>query len=117
MPKTKQYNPYSQITEKKFGLQVESAARLRGFEYYHTWNSRNSSPGFPDYFMIHRETYRIIVAELKTEKGKLTEKQKYWLDLFVKAGFEVYLWRPSDIDEVLAVLDGKTDGVNTYTLK
>jgi hypothetical protein len=112
----KQYNPYADITEKQFGLQVESAAKLRGFEYYHTFHSEHSSPGFPDYFMINRETYRVIVAELKTEKGKLTERQKHWLDLFVRAGFEVYLWRPSDIDEVLTVLDGKTDGVKTYEI-
>lgn len=107
MSKTRQYNPYAEVTEKQFEAQVKSAAQLRGFEYYHTWRSDHSPSGFPDCFMIHRETYRVIAAELKSEKGKLTELQKYWLDLFEKAGIETYVWFPSDIDEVLAVLEGK----------
>ena len=116
MPKARQYNPYAHITEKQFGLQVESAAKLRGFQYYHTWRSDHSPSGFPDYFMIHRESYRVIIAELKSEKGKLTDLQKRWLNLFVRAGFEVYVWKPSDIDEVLEVLDGNTEGVKTYEI-
>ncbi|OGN89792.1 MAG: hypothetical protein A2158_01615 [Chloroflexi bacterium RBG_13_46_14] len=113
---SKPFNPYARITEKQFGLQVESAAKLRGFEYFHAWNSKHSSPGFPDYFMIHRETYRVIVCELKSEKGKLTELQKNWLNLFAAAGFDVYLWRPSDLMEILTVLDGKTEGIKVHEI-
>ena len=53
---------------------------------------------------------RLIFAELKTEKGRLTPAQEAWLEAFKAlrstAPIEVYVWRPADwfggtIDRIL----------------
>jgi hypothetical protein len=64
-----------------------------------------SSAGFPDLVMLRGS--RMVVVELKAEKGRLRPDQPKWLNGFVAAGAEVFLWRPSHwqsgaIDEVLA---------------
>jgi hypothetical protein len=49
---------------------------------------------------------RIIFAELKMKKGKVSEHQKRWLDGLAEIqGIEVYTWRyPDDIDTILETL-------------
>ena len=92
------------ITEKAFESQVKDLARLFGWKYYHTWRSFHSPVGFPDCVMIRLS--RIIFAELKSEKGKVMPKQQEWLDALEATGkVEVYLWRPSDFDEIVKVLE------------
>jgi hypothetical protein len=49
---------------------------------------------------------RVIYVELKREGGKPTETQRRWLTALAQAGAEVYLWQPSDLDEVGLVLSG-----------
>lgn len=69
---------------------------------------RRLSKGFPDLVLL-RGT-RLIFAELKSEKGKLTPEQTEWMDalkLFSEGpsgGCGVYLWRPSDIESVVKIL-------------
>jgi len=46
---------------------------------------------------------KVIIAELKSEKGRLTEDQKLWL---IASGAVV--WRPSDWDKITLTLDGYT---------
>ena len=50
---------------------------------------------------------RIVYAELKDEKGKPTDAQCAWLDALDKAGAETYLWRPSMMDEIVAILTAR----------
>lgn len=57
--------------------------------------------GFPDLCLVRD---RVIFAELKNERGQITEEQKAWLAALERAGAEAYVWRPADLDEVLAVL-------------
>ena len=68
---------------------------------YHTLHSKGSQSGFPDRVLIRD---RLIFAELKRDKGKPTEAQKEWLNGLASAGAEVYLWRPSDLDEIATIL-------------
>lgn len=68
---------------------------------YHTLRSKGSQSGFPDRVLVRD---RIIFAELKREQGKPTETQREWLDGLAGAGAEVYLWRPSDLDEIATIL-------------
>lgn len=49
--------------------------------------------GFPDNIMV-RGT-RTVVAELKSERGRLEPAQAAWLQALAQAGIEVYVWRPS----------------------
>lgn len=102
-----------EISEKNFESLVKQAAKLNGWLYYHTYRSKHSEPGFPDCVMVRPP--RLIFAELKSEKGRLTPDQVDWLETIRQltgleslAGdrpfVEVYLWRPSDWEEIEEVL-------------
>ena len=70
--------------------------------FYHTHNSKRSDPGFPDCVIgvtwwAKAPEPRMIAAELKTEKGKLTAAQIEWLTFFYHADVETYVWRPSHL--------------------
>jgi hypothetical protein len=44
---------------------------------------------------------RLVLAELKSEAGKVTEHQARWLALLHACpGVEVFLWRPSDLERI-----------------
>lgn len=82
------------------GLQerVRLLCKRLGVLHYHTFDSRKSTPGFPDSIILPGLRGPVIVAELKTEKGKVTEDQERWLEAFRQVpGVEVYVWRPSDL--------------------
>jgi|GEM_PF-3479022 len=87
-----------------FGANKGVATTL-GWQSYHTLRSKGSAPGFPDRTMWRDRT---IFAELKTEKNKPSERQIVFMSGLAKAGSEVYLWRPSDYDEVAKVLGSRS---------
>jgi len=84
------------IPEKQFQASVAQLARMRRWETYHTYDSRRSNPGFPDLVLVRAP--RIIFAELKTLKGKLTASQERWIAALSACpeAVEVYVWRPND---------------------
>jgi hypothetical protein len=83
---------------------VLEAARRYGFLAYHTFNSTRSAPGFPDLILVHPRTGRMVVAELKSARGKPTAEQERWLAAFA-ARHDAHLWRPVDWpDRILTVL-------------
>lgn len=91
------------ITEKELESQVRDLAELFGWKYYHTWRSIHSPAGFPDCVMVREN--RIIFAELKSEKGKTSEQQFKWLEALGRTKTEVYLWKPSDFDKIVEILN------------
>ena len=91
-----------EIPEKDLQQQVEQLLQLFGWRYYHTWDSRRSVEGFLD--LIALRPGRRLVAELKKEGEGPTPEQQNWLDAFEEAGFEVYVWRPADIERAAKVL-------------
>jgi hypothetical protein len=91
------------ISEKAFQAQVVRLAQLYRWAYYHTYNSQRSVPGYPDLTLVRPP--RLIFAELKTESGKVTPAQQTWFDLISQCeGVEVYIWRPSQFDEIVDCL-------------
>lgn len=93
------------ITEKQFQEQVRKAAIMNGWRYYHTFNSMRSTEGFPDCVMVHAAKKRLLIAELKSEDGKMTKPQAEWIaDLAQVAGAEVFVWRPADMDQIWEIL-------------
>ncbi len=90
-------------TERQFAAMVEKYLNLRGWAYYHTWNSRHSAPGFPDYVCV-RGRWAPVYVELKTNRGKLSVAQSEWIERLKQAGQEVYVWRPRDWDQLCEVL-------------
>lgn len=89
------------MTEREWQSQVVQAARLMGWTAYHTHDSRRSEPGWPDLALVRD---RLVMAELKTDTGRLSAAQERWLSLLTAAGVEAHVWRPRDIDQVLDVL-------------
>lgn len=75
----------------------DSLAKSTGWLTYHTLRSKGSRSGYPDRTLVRE---RVVFAELKAEKGKLSDDQRDWMTALAKAGAEVYLWRPSDLDEI-----------------
>lgn len=91
-----------QISEKEWQGWVALTARTFGWRAYHTLRSDGSEAGFPDLVLV--KPPRLIVAELKRERGKTTAAQDAWLADFIACDVETYLWRPSQQDEVIEIL-------------
>lgn len=107
------------LTEAKFQEYVMELAALGGWKCMHIANSRRIvrragradavigdklTRGWPDLLLAHPRS-GIVIAELKTEKGKPTPSQHEWLDALVAAGgVHVALWRPADCPTIERVL-------------
>ena len=90
------------MPEKDWQKVVIDTAHAFGWMVHHDRDARRSTgAGFPD-LVIVRE--RILFVELKSEKGKLKEGQESWRDALCLAGAEWHLWRPSDWEQVQAIL-------------
>ena len=93
--------------EKDFQERVCHLARLYHWRIYSIPDSRRvSMAGYPDLTMWNVQQKRLIFAELKREKGKVSESQKIVLSELSTLGVEVYLWRPSDWDSILEIFKG-----------
>jgi len=93
------------VREKELQQAIYDCARYLGWLAYHVYDARRSTPGFPDLVLIRPP--RLIVAELKTEKGKLSDAQVLWMAKFrALPDVETYVWRPSSwlSGEVLEIL-------------
>jgi len=89
------------VTEKQLTSDLLELVKVFGWHRYHTYRSERSPAGFPDE-VLARE--RVIYVELKTMLGKLAPLQEEWLQWLRAAGQEVYVWRPSDRQEMAEVL-------------
>jgi hypothetical protein len=112
-------NSHALITERDFQATVIDLARTYGWIVGFTYDARKSEPGEPDLRMVRPP--RVIFAELKTVKGRLTRGrwnksgnrwlpgQDEWQDaLTLCPGIEYYLWRPDGLDgEIERILRGE----------
>jgi hypothetical protein len=105
--------------ESEFQAKVIETARLLGYRVAHFrpaltkhgWRTAVSADGagFFDLVMVNPVRFRVIYAELKSETGKLSPEQKEWADAMLKAGQEVYCWKPNQFDEVAKILQKKPE--------
>ena len=58
--------------------------------------------GYPDLTLVKGE--RLIFAELKSDKGRLSPEQVKWQTALSWTPAEVYVWRPSDLEHIAKVL-------------
>ncbi len=101
--------------EESFQTAVIDFAKLHGWRVAHFRPARTASgwrtpvaadgKGFPDLVLLHSQSSRIVVAELKSEKGKLSNEQSDWLDDFEACNVPAYVWKPTDWVEIEQVLD------------
>mgnify|MGYP001585300537 FL=1 len=94
------------VSHKAWQRTVLATARQFGWKPYWTWYSVHSPAGFPDLVLVRLD--RLVFAELKTETGKITPAQQEWLDILEplaqEGRIEVYVWRPSQFEEVATIL-------------
>lgn len=97
------------ISEREWQSHVCKIADLKGWRYYHPPDNRPVNgriqkvvSGFPDLCLIKNN--RMIFAELKRERGIVSEQQEDWIQAIKNCGIEVYVWRPSDLHDLVAIL-------------
>ena len=106
------------LTEADFQRSVIELAQRLGWLVAHfrpaqvggRWQTavQGDGAGFPDLCMVRGE--RLILAELKAEKGRIRPEQRKWLDALQVVHdapvscVESYVWRPSDWDRIVEVL-------------
>jgi Holliday junction resolvase len=66
-----------QMSEKRFQSQVVELLKAAGWRCYHPFDSRRSTPGFPDITAVRGD--RLLFLELKSLDGKVTNEQVEWL--------------------------------------
>ena len=103
-----------EITEAEFTAQIIDLAHLLGWLVAHFrqgmtkhgWRTPVSGDGmgFPDLVLVSVGQRRVIYAELKRESGRLSAKQEDWLEHLQRCGCEVYVWRPSQFEEITEIL-------------
>jgi hypothetical protein len=90
------------ITEKQWQAMVIDLATLYGWVHFHVFDSRRTDPGWPD--LVLARVPQLLVAELKTDRGRLARAQEDWLELLRACGVETHVWRPRDLQAVVARL-------------
>lgn len=98
--------------ESDFETQIIELARLQGWLVHAErpalvkdgrWRTPiRGDDGWPDLVMVRDG--RMVIAELKSAKGKVSAMQQTWLTALGQTGAEVYLWKPSDWDTIEEVL-------------
>lgn len=82
-------------SEASFREAVQGLARWSGWMVYYVPDSRwTDVRGWPD--LVLARDGRVLFRELKTDVGKVTEEQRWWLDQLTKAGCDAGVWRPAD---------------------
>lgn len=104
-------SPYA-LSEAAFQKQVIGLAHLHHWRVAHfcaaptrkgTWSTpyQADAKGWPDLVLVKD---RVIYAELKTDKGRLSDHQGEWLDRLSNAGQTVFVWRPTDLPTIAQIL-------------
>jgi hypothetical protein len=103
------------VTEDEWQQQLIELAHILGWKHMHVrrsigkgrkWVTATNVIGWPDLVMWSERQKRLIFAELKSESGKTSPEQDDVIASLRAAGQEVYVWRPSDLDEALRILKG-----------
>ena len=103
------------VNEKDFQAQLIELVGILGGMVYHAHDSRREvsrngermlvgdkdARGFPDLTIVTRDR-RLIFAELKSAKGRLTDDQRAWLRAL--PGHQAFHWRPDDWDDAVRII-------------
>lgn len=104
----------SGMTETAFLAQVLDLAAILGYEGAHFrpaltgrgWRTAvqgSLGKGWPDLVLIRPRDLRLVVAELKSDTGRLTPDQERVLEVMGNVA-ETYVWRPADFDRIAEIL-------------
>lgn len=98
------------ISEASFQRTVEAVLTRFGWLYFHAPDNKpnrhgfiqNIKAGFPDLVAVRGN--RVVYMELKREQGVVSDAQAEWHEALQQAGQEIYVFRPSDLEHVTAIL-------------
>ena len=94
---------YATISEADLAREVRTLAHLLGWRYFHSFFSVRSEPGFPDVILC--KAPRLVVAELKAGRGRVTPPQRVWLRTLAGCPrVDVFVWYPPDLPEIAEIL-------------
>ncbi|PZR64179.1 MAG: VRR-NUC domain-containing protein [Chloroflexi bacterium] len=90
------------MTERELQAAVLQLAAHHGWRTIHHFDSRRTSPGWPDLIFVRGD--RMIAWELKSEKGRLTKAQRDWLNALSQVRYvDVAVVRPAPTLDALEV--------------
>ena len=103
------------LSEDEFRSQVNDLAEMLGWSWMtvgplrtaHGWRTATRGPlgkGWIDTFYVRPRDQRSLLIEFKKELGKVEPDQAHVHAVLLAAGFDVRVWRPSDIDEITHAL-------------
>lgn len=106
------------VPERDLMTNFMDAAGLLGWKVMHISDSRRmvnrggrveivgdaDCKGWPDVFLCHPATGRVMAVEVKKETGKLTDDQVDWLEALDDCSVETFVLRPSGWDAAIARL-------------
>jgi len=105
-------------SEREFQREVIKIAESLGWYVNHALPGKGRNKhltlfigkrGFPDLVLCRPP--RLLFVELKSQTGKVSNDQREWLDALHACGVEVYVWRPSDLEQITAIL---SDGIDNH---
>lgn len=85
------------LQERVRRIVLEHGRLIEPVFFYHTWSSVKSEPGYPDCTIVLPRQGRLIYAELKRQRAKLSDAQEKWLQALATTRAEVYIWKPLDM--------------------
>ncbi len=100
------------LTEAEFQKQVVELAKRHGWMVSHVyrtrtakgaWRTSTTAVGFPDLVLLRPG--QLVFLELKAEGGKASPEQLVWIKTLQSVlGVEAYVVRPSEWDDLVALL-------------
>ena len=114
------FNPVAGLAEGAFQQAVANLARACGWRVahfrpvrvqrrdgsiYHETPVALDAKGWPDLVLVRAS--KVLVRELKGERGDLKPEQVEWLEALAAGGLDVGVWRPSDWPQIEGILTGE----------
>ena len=100
-------------SEEGFLQAVLELAALRGWRSFHArpgralrgWRTavQGDGAGFVDLLLVRGG--RLIMAELKSDRGRVSRLQHAWLAALRQTAAEVHVWRPCNFPDIIKALE------------
>ena len=91
------------------GRIIETALRC-GWRVYHVPDSRRvTAKGFFDLTLAHEGRSLVLFVEVKTNTGRLSVDQRWWLGMMLRIGQHAEMWKPRDWPRIERILTGRAD--------
>lgn len=89
--------------EKLYENKIKAYLKSKGAYFVKYFGCAYTQAGVPDILCCYKGKF--IAIEVKAEKGRVSELQKYNIEQIQKAGGVAFVSRPSDFEEFKKILD------------